>query len=175
MGALARCHEPILLFLLPRAAANGIKHAIRPTFATRRHVPRRRAPAALMRKTRGRSIRCSCPAASRWAATATAARRGAGAQRPHALHHLNAKTVARTPNHLPPTKQKHDLNATLVFTKAGIAIHQAFQKTPRQLYFFAYVTSHNPTFETFPGLLRGAGHPLQGAARFIIVSPSLVM
>ena len=80
-------------------------------------------------------------------------------------------------NHLTPTKQKHDLNATLVFTKAGNCNPpERFNKTlTSKLYFFAYVTSRNPELlKHFLAFYAARGIRFKEPGRaLLVVSPSL--
>ena len=73
--------------------------------------------------------------------------------------------------------QKHDLNATLVFTKAGNCNPPGrFNKTlTSKLYFFAYVTSRNPELlKHFLAFYAARGIRFKEPGRsLIIVSPSL--
>ena len=174
----------LLLLLLPRAAANGIKHAkyqadnllqdgtyldAERQQALMRKNQRKKYPVQLPGcVTVGSDRHCrkevkapAAPAKSKRAdaATEAASRRWRGAQ------------------HLTPTKQKHDLNATLVFTKAGnCGAPQRFNKTlTSKLYFFAYVTSRNPELlKHFLAFYAARGIRFKEPGRaLLVVSPSL--
>ena len=170
-----------LLLLLPRAAANGIKHAkyqadnllqdgtyldAERQQALMRKNQRKKYPVQLPGcVTVGSDRHCrkevKAPAKPKRAdaAAEAASRRWRGAQ------------------HLTPTKQKHDLNATLVFTKAGNCNPPGrFNKTlTSKLYFFAYVTSRNPELlKHFLSFYTARGIRFKEPGRaLLVVSPSV--
>ena len=171
----------LLLFLLPRAAANGIKHAKYQADnllqdGTYLDAERQQA---LMRKNQRKKYPVQLPGCvtvgsdrhcrKEVKAPAAPTSRPSPPQR--------QKPWQGRQNHLTPTKQKHDLNATLVFTKAGNCNPPGrFNKTlTSKLYFFAYVTSRNPELlKHFLAFYAARGIRFKEPGRsLIIVSPSL--
>ena len=171
----------LLLFLLPRAAANGIKHAKYQADnllqdGTYLDAERQQA---LMRKNQRKKYPVQLPGCvtvgsdrhcrKEVKAPAAPTSRPSPPQR--------QKPWQGRQNHLTPTKQKHDLNATLVFTKDGnCGAPQRFNKTlTSKLYFFAYVTSRNPELlKHFLAFYAARGIRFKEPGRsLIIVSPSL--
>jgi hypothetical protein len=175
----------LLLLLLPRAAANGIKHAkyqadnllqdgtyldAERQQALMRKNQRKKYPVQLPGcVTVGSDRHCRKEVKKAPAAPAKPKRADAAAEA--------ASRRWRGAQHLTPTKQKHDLNATLVFTKAGTCNPPGrFNKTlTSKLYFFAYVTSRNPELlKHFLSFYTARGIRFKEPGRsLIIVSPSL--
>ena len=163
----------LLLFLLPRAAANGIKHAKYQAdnlLGDGTYLDAERQQ-KLMRKNQRKKYPVQLPGC----VTVGSDRhcRKEAKKAPAAT----AKPWQGRQNHLTPTKQKHDLNATLVFTKAGNCnAPERFNKTlTSKLYFFAYVTSRNPELlKHFLAFYAARGIRFKEPGRaLIIVSPSL--
>ena len=171
----------LLLLLLPRAAANGIKHAKYQADnllqdGTYLDAERQQA---LMRKNQRKKYPVQLPGCvtvgsdrhcrKEVKAPAAPTSRPSPPQR--------QKPWQGRQNHLTPTKQKHDLNATLVFTKAGNCNPPGrFNKTlTSKLYFFAYVTSRNPELlKHFLSFYTARGIRFKEPGRsLIIVSPSI--
>ena len=168
----------LLLLLLPRAAANGVKHAKYQAdnlLGDGTYLDAERQQ-QLMRKNQRKKYPVQLPGCVT-----------VGSDR-HCRKEVKAPAKPTKPtsrqkpwrerqNHLTPTKQKHDLNATLVFTKAGNCNPpERFNKTlTSKLYFFAYVTSRNPEllkhFLSFY-TARGIRFKEPGRAR-VVVSPSI--
>ena len=168
----------LYLFLLPRAAANGIKHAKYQAdnlLGDGTYLDAERQQ-QLMRKNQRKKYPVQLPGCVT-----------VGSDR-HCRKEVKAPASRPSPpqrqkpwqgrqNHLTPTKQKHDLNATLVFTKDGnCGAPQRFNKTlTSKLYFFAYVTSRNPELlKHFLAFYAARGIRFKEPGRsLIIVSPSL--
>ena len=164
----------LYLLLLPRAAANGIKHAKYQADnllhdGTYLDAERQQA---LMRKNQRKKYPVQLPGCVTVGSDRHCRKEVKAAAAP-------AKPKSKRPwqQHLTPTKQKHDLNATLVFTKDGNCNPpERFNKTlTSKLYFFAYVTSHNPELlKHFLSFYTARGIRFKEPGRaLIIVSPSL--
>ena len=168
----------LYLLLLPRAAANGIKHAKYQAdnlLGDGTYLDAERQQ-QLMRKNQRKKYPVQLPGCVT-----------VGSDR-HCRKEVKAPAKPTKPtsrqkpwrerqNHLTPTKQKHDLNATLVFTKAGNCNPpERFNKTlTSKLYFFAYVTSRNPELlKHFLAFYAARGIRFKEPGRsLIIVSPSI--
>ena len=168
----------LYLFLLPRAAANGIKHAKYQAdnlLGDGTYLDAERQQ-QLMRKNQRKKYPVQLPGCVT-VGSDRHCRKEAKAPAAPAKPTSRQKPWQGRQNHLTPTKQKHDLNATLVFTKEGNCNPpERFNKTlTSKLYFFAYVTSRNPEllkhFLAFYAA-RGIRFKEPGRAR-VVVSPSV--
>ena len=171
----------LLWILLPRAAANGVKHAKYQADnllhdGTYLDAERQQQ---LMRKNQRKKYPVQLPGCVTVGSDRHCRKEvKAPAAPPQRQKPWRERATAQGhQNHLTPTKQKHDLNATLVFTKAGNCNPPGrFNKTlTSKLYFFAYVTSRNPEllkhFLAFYAA-RGIRFKEPGRAR-VVVSPSV--
>ena len=167
-----------LVLLLPRAAANGVKHAKYQAdnlLGDGTYLDAERQQ-QLMRKNQRKKYPVQLPGCVT-----------VGSDR-HCRKEVKAPAKPTKPtsrqkpwrerqNHLTPTKQKHDLNATLVFTKAGNCNPpERFNTTlTSKLYFFAYVTSRNAELlKHFLAFYAARGIRFKEPGRsLIIVSPSI--
>jgi hypothetical protein len=166
-----------LLLLLPRAAANGIKHAKYQAdnlLGDGTYLDAERQQ-QLMRKNQRKKYPVQLPGC----VTVGSDRhcRKEAKKVPAAAAKPKRPTWRDRQQHLTPTKQKHDLNATLVFTKAGNCNPpERFNKTlTSKLYFFAYVTSRNPELlKHFLAFYAARGIRFKEPGRaLLVVSPSL--
>ena len=171
----------LYLFLLPRAAANGIKHAKYQADnllhdGTYLDAERQQQ---LMRKNQRKKYPVQLPGCVTVGSDRHCRKEVKAPAKPTSRPSppQRQKPWQGRQNHLTPTKQKHDLNATLVFTKEGnCGAPQRFNNTlTSKLYFFAYVTSRNPEllkhFLAFYAA-RGIRFKEPGHAR-VVVSPSV--
>ena len=168
----------LLWILLPRAAANGVKHAKYQADnllhdGTYLDAERQQQ---LMRKNQRKKYPVQLPGCVT-VGSDRHCRKEAKAPAAAAKPTSRQKPWRERQQHLTPTKQKHDLNATLVFTKEGNCNPpERFNKTlTSKLYFFAYVTSRNPELlKHFLAFYAARGIRFKEPGRsLIIVSPSL--
>ena len=173
-----------LLLLLPRAAANGIKHAKYQADnllqdGTYLDAERQQS---LMRKNQRKKYPVQLPGCVTVGSDRHCRKEVKAPAKPAKPTSRPSPPQRQKPwqgrqNHLTPTKQKHDLNATLVFTKAGNCNPPGrFNKTlTSKLYFFAYVTSRNPELlKHFLSFYTARGIRFKEPGRsLIIVSPSV--
>ena len=174
----------LYLFLLPRAAANGIKHAKYQAdnlLGDGTYLDAERQQ-QLMRKNQRKKYPVQLPGCVTVGSDRHCRKEVKAPAAPAAPTSRPSPPQRQKPwqgrqNHLTPTKQKHDLNATLVFTKAGNCNPpERFNKTlTSKLYFFAYVTSRNPELlKHFLAFYAARGIRFKEPGRsLIIVSPSL--
>ena len=170
-----------LLLLLPRAAANGIKHAKYQADnllqdGTYLDAERQQS---LMRKNQRKKYPVQLPGCVTVGSDRHCRKEVKAPAKPTSRPSppQRQKPWQGRQNHLTPTKQKHDLNATLVFTKDGnCGAPQRFNKTlTSKLYFFAYVTSRNPELlKHFLAFYAARGIRFKEPGRaLLVVSPSL--
>ena len=167
-----------LLLLLPRAAANGIKHAKYQADnllqdGTYLDAERQQS---LMRKNQRKKYPVQLPGCVT-VGSDRHCRKEVKAPAAPTQRQKPWRERATAQGHLTPTKQKHDLNATLVFTKAGNCNPPGrFNKTlTSKLYFFAYVTSRNPELlKHFLSFYTARGIRFKEPGRaLLVVSPSV--
>ena len=163
----------LLLLLLPRAAANGIKHAKYQADnllqdGTYLDAERQQA---LMRKNQRKKYPVQLPGCVTVGSDRHCRKEVKAPAKPTSRPSppQRQKPWQGRQNHLTPTKQKHDLNATLVFTKDGIASPWPMKHHEQALLLRLRDEPQSRVAETFPGLLRGAGYPLQGARPLLII------
>ena len=174
----------LYLLLLPRAAANGIKHAKYQADnllhdGTYLDAERQQT---LMRKNQRKKYPVQLPGCVTVGSDRHCRKEVKAPAKPAKPTSRPSPPQRQKPwqgrqNHLTPTKQKHDLNATLVFTKEGNCNPPGrFNKTlTSKLYFFAYVTSRNPELlKHFLAFYEARGIRFKEPGRsLIIVSPSV--
>ena len=172
------------MLLLPRAAANGIKHAKYQAdnlLGDGTYLDAERQQ-TLMRKNQRKKYPVQLPGCVTVGSDRHCRKEVKAPAKPAKPTSRPSPPQRQKPwqgrqNHLTPTKQKHDLNATLVFTKAGNCNPPGrFNKTlTSKLYFFAYVTSRNPELlKHFLAFYAARGIRFKEPGRsLIIVSPSL--
>ena len=174
----------LYLLLLPRAAANGVKHAKYQADnllqdGTYLDAERQQA---LMRKNQRKKYPVQLPGCVTVGSDRHCRKEVKAPAKPAKPTSRPSPPQRQKPwqgrqNHLTPTKQKHDLNATLVFTKAGNCNPPGrFNKTlTSKLYFFAYVTSRNPELlKHFLSFYTARGIRFKEPGRaLLVVSPSV--